>query len=203
MFNCRIIVLQYCAGVIAQLTMSACVWHFETTWSWRLLGSSGHGILQARILEWVAISFSRGAFWPRDRTCISCVSCIAGRFFTHWGLVSATHRHESAIGIHMRPPSWTFFPPPTPSHPSRLMSPFDANWTLMCSVKPEVRALTLERKEEWIVLSAEMIFAFSLVRRVSLAKIQLSLSLIYRGFLFKNRLLVLLPAGYGWPQVFP
>ena len=77
------------------------------------------------------------------------------------------------------------------------MSPFDANWTLMCSVKPEVRALTLERKEEWIVLSAEMIFAFSLVRRVSLAKIQLSLSLIYRGFLFKNRLLVLLPAGYG------
>ena len=31
-------------------------------------GSSVHGILQARILEWVAISFPRGAFWPRDRT---------------------------------------------------------------------------------------------------------------------------------------
>ena len=33
-----------------------------------LPGSSTHGILQARILEWVAISFSRGTFWPRDRT---------------------------------------------------------------------------------------------------------------------------------------
>ena len=40
-----------------------------------------HGILQARILEWVAIPFSRGSFWPRDRTPIS---CIAGRFFTIW-----------------------------------------------------------------------------------------------------------------------
>ena len=42
-------------------------------------GSSVHGILQARILEWVAISFSRGSSRPRDRTQ---VSCIAGRFFT-------------------------------------------------------------------------------------------------------------------------
>ena len=42
-------------------------------------GSSVLGILQARILEWVAISFSRGSSQPRDRTQ---VSCIAGRFFT-------------------------------------------------------------------------------------------------------------------------
>ena len=41
-------------------------------------GSSVHGILQARILEWVAISSSRGSSQPRDQTCISCVSCIAG-----------------------------------------------------------------------------------------------------------------------------
>ena len=40
-----------------------------------------HGISQARILEWVAIPFSRGSSWPRDRTQ---VSCIAGRFFTIW-----------------------------------------------------------------------------------------------------------------------
>ena len=46
-----------------------------------LPGSSVHGILQARILEWVAISFSRGSSWPRDRTQ---VSCIAGRRFTIW-----------------------------------------------------------------------------------------------------------------------
>ena len=42
-------------------------------------GSSVHGILQARIQEWVAIPFSRGSSPPRDGTCIS---CIAGRFFT-------------------------------------------------------------------------------------------------------------------------
>ena len=44
-------------------------------------GSSIHGILQARTLEWVAIPFSRGSSWPRHR---SRVSCIAGRFFTIW-----------------------------------------------------------------------------------------------------------------------
>ena len=44
-------------------------------------GSSVHGIFQARILEWVAISFSRESSWPRNRTQ---VSCIAGRFFTNW-----------------------------------------------------------------------------------------------------------------------
>ena len=42
-------------------------------------GSSVHGILQARILEWVDIPFSRGSSQPRDLTL---VSCIAGRFFT-------------------------------------------------------------------------------------------------------------------------
>ena len=44
--------------------------------------SSVHGIFQARILGWVAISFTRGSSWPRDRTWVSCISCIAGRFFT-------------------------------------------------------------------------------------------------------------------------
>ena len=41
--------------------------------------SSGRGILQARILEWGAISFSRGSFLPRNQTHIS---CIAGRLFS-------------------------------------------------------------------------------------------------------------------------
>ena len=40
------------------------------------------GILQARILEWVAISSSRGSSWPRDWTHVSRGSCIAGRFLT-------------------------------------------------------------------------------------------------------------------------
>ena len=46
-----------------------------------LPGSSFHGIFLTRILEWVAIPFSRGSSWPRDRTW---VSCTAGGFFTIW-----------------------------------------------------------------------------------------------------------------------
>ena len=51
-----------------------------------LPASSVHGILQARILEWVATPYSRGSSWPRDWTW---VSSIAGRFFTMW----ATREH--------------------------------------------------------------------------------------------------------------
>ena len=44
-------------------------------------GSSVHGILQARILEWVAISSSKGSSQPRDQTHVSCGFCIARGFF--------------------------------------------------------------------------------------------------------------------------
>ena len=47
-------------------------------------GSSVHGILQPRILEWVAMPSSRGSSWPRDWTQVSCISCIAGEFFHRW-----------------------------------------------------------------------------------------------------------------------
>ena len=50
-------------------------------------GSSVHGILQARILEWVAIPFSRGSSWPRDWTQ---VSCIAGTCFSIWVTILST-----------------------------------------------------------------------------------------------------------------
>ena len=45
-------------------------------------GSSVHGIFQARLLEWVAISSSRRSSQPREWTCISWVSCITGKFFS-------------------------------------------------------------------------------------------------------------------------
>ena len=48
-----------------------------------LPGSSVHGIFQVRILEWVAISFSRRSSQSRDRTQ---VSCIAGGFVTTWAM---------------------------------------------------------------------------------------------------------------------
>ena len=40
---------------------------------------------QARILDWVAISYSRGSSQPRDQTCISCISCIGGWILYHLG----------------------------------------------------------------------------------------------------------------------
>ena len=43
-------------------------------------GSSVHGILQARILEWVAMPSSRGSSQPRDQTHVSYISCISGQF---------------------------------------------------------------------------------------------------------------------------
>ena len=45
-------------------------------------GKEKHGIFQARILQWVAISFSRGSSQPKDQTRISCVSCI-GRWIVY------------------------------------------------------------------------------------------------------------------------
>ena len=56
---------------------------------------SVHGIFQARIMEWVAISSSRGSFQPRDQTHIS---SIAGGFFTYW-----TIRLSKMIQIQPKP----------------------------------------------------------------------------------------------------
>ena len=49
-----------------------------------LTGSSVHGTLQARLLEWVAIPSSRGSSWPRDWTWIFYVSCTGRRVLHHW-----------------------------------------------------------------------------------------------------------------------
>ena len=61
-----------------------------------LPGSSAHRIFQARVLEWVAISFSRGSSQPRDWTQ---VSCIAGRCFTIWATMEAQCPESSLIQI--------------------------------------------------------------------------------------------------------
>ena len=57
-----------------------------------LPGSSVHGISKARILEWVAISFTRESSQPRDWTQ---VSCTAGRFFTIWATAKSTKSLQS------------------------------------------------------------------------------------------------------------
>ena len=47
-------------------------------------GSSVHGILHTRMLEWVVISYSKGSSWPRDQIHISCFSCIGRWILYHW-----------------------------------------------------------------------------------------------------------------------
>ena len=85
-----------------------------------LPGSSVQGILQERILEWIAMPSSRGSSWARDPTRISCVSCIAGRFFTWWAICSFQFSSVQSLSVsdslrpheiqHARPPC----PSPTP-----------------------------------------------------------------------------------------
>ena len=76
----------YCIDVIRNPD-SDCRRRYKYEWSeiknpiMLYLNISVHGILQARILEWVAFPFSRGSSQPRDRTQ---VSCMAGGFFTSW-----------------------------------------------------------------------------------------------------------------------
>ena len=59
-------------------------------------GSSVHGIFQARILEWVAISSSRISSWPKDQTHVSCISSTSRWILHHWATWEAslyTHTH--------------------------------------------------------------------------------------------------------------
>ena len=75
-----------------------------------LPGSSVHRILQARILEWVAILFSRGSSWPRDQTHVSCISCLSDVFFT----IRATREAEwDRMDIHICIAKSLCFPPKT------------------------------------------------------------------------------------------
>ena len=69
-------VCTYACVLVIQSCLTLCD-HMDCS----LTGSSVHGTLQARILEWVATPFTRGSSWPRDQTR---VFCIADRFFTNW-----------------------------------------------------------------------------------------------------------------------
>ena len=66
---------------------------------------SVHGILQARILEGLAISSSRESSCPRDQTFISCISCIAGGVFTALSLQGSPHKatHPLVTGAQLEP----------------------------------------------------------------------------------------------------
>ena len=90
--NWRSSSLSWCYREILCVCVCVCVWVAQLCpplcdpMDCSLPGSSVHGILQARIPEWLAMPFSRGFFWLRDQTW---VSHIAGRFFTIWATKEA------------------------------------------------------------------------------------------------------------------
>ena len=82
----------------------------------QLSGSSVHGILQARILECVAISSSRESSWPKDRSSVSYISCIGRQILYYLSYLGSPY-----IGLAkkfivvflwavMENPEWTFWP---------------------------------------------------------------------------------------------
>ena len=83
-------------------------------------GSSVHGVLQARILEWVAISFSRGSSQPREWTW---VSYTVGRFFTIWATREAHGAWDPAYGGLRTTPD-PISCTPGPAHVWRLVCAF-------------------------------------------------------------------------------
>ena len=72
---------------------------FATPWAVGYQPSSVHGILQARILEWVTISFSRESSRPRDR---AQVSCMGGRRFNLWATRRRGQTEDEIVGWHHR-----------------------------------------------------------------------------------------------------
>ena len=107
-------------SLLAILWNSAFKWVSEVKWSeiaqscptlcnpmdYSLPGSSLHGILQARVLEWVAISFPRGSSWPRDQTW---VSGIPGRRFNLWATREALKKPQRSPNSSLN--NLTFLPP--------------------------------------------------------------------------------------------
>ena len=110
------------------------------------------GFFQARILQWVAISSSRGSFWPRDRTWIT---CIAVGFFTDWATREVPKGYYHPYFILFWPPPWggmwNF-----PNQESNLCPPAVEAWSLNRGTTREVLLLILEvgklklREDNWL-----------------------------------------------------
>ena len=96
-----------------------------------------HGLLQARILEWVAFPFFRGSFQSRDRTQ---VSCIVGRFFT-----SCTTWAEKAMAPHSSTLAWKT---PRMEEPGRLQSMGSLSWTRLSNFTFTFHFHALEKEME-------------------------------------------------------
>ena len=65
-------------------------------------GPSVHGISQARMLQWVVISFPRASFWPRDRLCVSCIRQADSLPLSPQGSPTETHRIKSKLEMYVK-----------------------------------------------------------------------------------------------------
>ena len=88
--------------------------------------SSLHGVFQGRILEWVAISYSRRSSWPKDQTYVSCASCLGRRILYRYitclghfsrSVVSESLQHH---GLHRARCPWPSLTPEAHSNPCPL-----------------------------------------------------------------------------------
>ena len=118
----------YCSSVLYMsewVLVAQYVWLFCDSTDCILPGSCLHGILQARILAWVTISFCKESSWPRDETR---VSCIASRLFTNWAtrgipvLYRVSQFNCSFLSDSLRPHGLQHARPPCPSPTSRVYS---------------------------------------------------------------------------------
>ena len=122
---------------------------------------TGHRILQARILEWVAFPFSMGSSWPRNQTR---VSCTAGRFFTNWAIREA----QSISSSH-----WAFFMVQH-SHPYMKVKVTQLWLTLRDPMDYTIHGILWARILEWV--------AFLFSRGSSQLRDQTQVSRIAGGF---------------------
>ena len=91
---------------------------------YRLPGSSVHEILQVRILEWVAMPFSRAPSWPRDWTCISYVSCVCRWLLSHCATWETLLTGRAAAKIALVRQSSSMLGPCTASISATKATPF-------------------------------------------------------------------------------
>ena len=108
-----------------------------------LLGSSVHGIFQAIVLEWIAISFSRGSSQPRDRTQ---VSRIVDRRFTIW----ATRDQKSRVQIQSTSTKYSWVAP------RRVESSHTSDQTCALCIGSQIRIHWTTREVlTWLLSSAK------------------------------------------------
>ena len=117
-------------------------------------GSPIHGISQARILEWVALSFSRGSSWPRNRTHIS---CTAGEFFITESLGKPLTLFFLVLPLYCYQP--------ISLHPRAHMLSHVIPWT---SARQTPLSMDFSRQEYWSGLPFPSPGPYSLLRPISI-----------------------------------